>query len=385
MERDARPRRTLRPRPCRLGAALLLVVAAGSYHGLHAGAPHETRFYSTASAPADFAGARPRVLNISAAREQLIAAPSDPTVVRTAEGPALEPPAPAPEPRRELAPESSGVTQLATATESVSPLPRLVPDRVEPMASPEAAPSSPPPIVPETVDPAVAAVNQAKQTIAQARQRYTQIHDYSCLFTKRERVDGAMTPLYVMSMKAKARPTSIYFKFMRPYEGREAIYVQGRNNGRVMVHDVGIGKLLAGTLALDPRSPRAMEDNRHPITEAGLGYLIETIHSRWNVEMRAGETQVSVRSGAKVGNRPCTMVDSTHPQRQNHYLYHKVRVYFDDEHGLPIRYEAYDWPRRPGQAPDLLEEYTYQNLRLNVGLTEADFDPSNAAYSFGRF
>lgn len=297
--------------------------------------------------------------------------------------PALEPPAAdtaaaAPAPSRAVSPEP-GVTRLATATESTSPLPRPALDRLE------ATPATPPAIVPEEVDPAVAAVNQAKQTISRARQRYAQIQDYSCMFTKRERVEGTLTPLYIMAMKARARPTSIYFKFVRPYEGREAIYIHGRNNGRVLVHDVGFGKLLAGTLALDPRSPRAMEDNRHPITEAGLGYMIETIHARWNAEMKAGETQVSIRSGGRVGNRACTVLDSTHPRRQAHHLFHKVRIYFDDEHGLPIRFEAYDWPRHPGQAPDLLEEYTYANLRLNVGLSDTDFDPSNEAYSFGRF
>jgi len=39
----------------------------------------------------------------------------------------------------------------------------------------------------------------------------------------------------------------------------------------------------------------------------------------------------------------------------------------------------------PGAAPELVEEYTYLDLRTDVGLTDRDFDPRNAAYSFGRF
>ncbi len=53
--------------------------------------------------------------------------------------------------------------------------------------------------------------------------------------------------------------------------------------------------------------------------------------------------------------------------------------------GLPIRFEAYDWPTRPLVEPELAEEYTYTDLKLNVGLKEVDFDVANAAYSFGRF
>jgi hypothetical protein len=45
-----------------------------------------------------------------------------------------------------------------------------------------------------------------------------------------------------------------------------------------------------------------------------------------------------------------------------------------------VRYESYDWPRTPGGQPELIEEYTYLNLKFNVGLTDADFDRGNPAY-----
>ena len=79
-----------------------------------------------------------------------------------------------------------------------------------------------------------------------------------------------------MSMKARTRPRSVYLKFRQPAAGREAIYVEGRNDGKVLAHDVGLGRLIAGTLHLDPDGSRAMEDCRHPITEAGIGPLLET-------------------------------------------------------------------------------------------------------------
>ena len=49
---------------------------------------------------------------------------------------------------------------------------------------------------------------------------------------------------------------------------------------------------------------------------------------------------------------------------------------------IPVRYIAYDWPARPGDPPDVFEEYNYLDLKLNVGLTDADFDPHNPAYNF---
>jgi hypothetical protein len=49
---------------------------------------------------------------------------------------------------------------------------------------------------------------------------------------------------------------------------------------------------------------------------------------------------------------------------------------------IPIRYVAYDWPAREGAKPEVLEEYNYLDLKVNVGLTDADFDPRNPSYNF---
>ncbi len=85
-----------------------------------------------------------------------------------------------------------------------------------------------------------------------------------------------------------------------------------------------------------------------------------------------------------MGNRRCTLIESVHPQRGPDFLFHKVKLYIDQEHGLPIRFEAYDWPRQSGASAELLEEYSYLDLKLNVGLHDHDFDPANKQYSFGR-
>ena len=86
-----------------------------------------------------------------------------------------------------------------------------------------------------------------------------------------------------------------------------------------------------------------------------------------------------------VAERPCQMIETTHPEKNARFLFYRVRLYIDKEIGLPVRFEAYDWPRNKGAQPDLAEEYTYGNLKLNVGLTDADFDATNSAYSFGHF
>ncbi len=349
----------------------------------------EPHYYSTAAPPEHFPGPMPEQLGNALAMlvmDGISEAETNPVPEAEAEAEEMDDspigPAPLPSPAalndREAKPEAEpAAPRLASAL----PDPDVVPssnlsDRnvreLPPM--PEAAPPTP------ESDP----VGFALHTMQLCRERFQLVRDYTCVFVKRERIKGRLSVPNVLTMKARTEPHSIYFKFQKPSAGREAIYVEGRHNGQALVHDVGFGKLLAGTLALDPLGSRAMDGCRHPITEAGIGHMIETIIEGWEAEMSPGETLVEYKN-VKVNDRSCLMIVSTHPRQQPDFLFHQVRVYIDREFGLPIRFEAYDWPTRPGVEPLLIEEYTYHNLRLNVGLTEKDFDPSNKAYSFGRF
>ncbi len=226
---------------------------------------------------------------------------------------------------------------------------------------------------------------KAIRMIGECKVKLASVQDYTCTFHKRERINGRLTTPHVMAFKSRLAPKSFYFKFQHPKTGREAIFVAGRNSNKVVAHDVGLGKFLAGTLHLDPLGSMAMEDNRHPITEAGLGNLIENVYRRWNAELKPEESLLKFHPSMQVGTRVCTMIESVHPQKSPKYLFHMVRLYIDHENGLPIRFEAYDWPRSKGVVPELMEEYTYLDLKLNVGLTDMDFDPANAGYAYGRF
>ncbi len=274
------------------------------------------------------------------------------------------------------------------AAESPAPLPPPAPQRLAAntpdTAAPKLARPAPAPSVSAEVPVARDTIAEAKAAIASCRATYAKVRDYSCTFFKREQLDGRMSGQNVMQMKARTSPMSVYFKFVKPTAGREAIYVHGSHGGKAVVHDVGIGKLLAGTLKLDPKGEMAMDGCRHPITEAGIGNMIETIATAWDKELHANESVVTMHGNLKVGDRRVFVIESVHPRKNPGFLYHKVKVYIDTELNLPIRFEAYDWPK--GNRPaELVEEYIYSNLKLNVGLTSRDFDPANSSYSFGRF
>ena len=49
---------------------------------------------------------------------------------------------------------------------------------------------------------------------------------------------------------------------------------------------------------------------------------------------------------------------------------------------MPIYYASWSWPAPSSAEPILEEEYTYRNVKVNVGLDDQDFDIDNPDYRF---
>ncbi|MBN1588235.1 MAG: DUF1571 domain-containing protein [Pirellulales bacterium] len=221
--------------------------------------------------------------------------------------------------------------------------------------------------------PLMPALRWANRGLQQMDQDY---HDYSAVLVKRERgTDGKLGEEQWMHIKIRHKPFSVYMLFLKPrnLKGQEVIYVEGANNGNMLAHGTGI-KAALGTLSLKPTSPIAMRDQHYPITELGLRNLIERLLEVGSNDTRYRECEVKFFEGAKINQRDCTCIQVVHPVPRRSFLFHMARIYVDRELNVPIRYESYDWPKEPGGDPELIEEYTYLNLKINNGFTDSDFD-----------
>ena len=223
-----------------------------------------------------------------------------------------------------------------------------------------------------------------------------QVADYTCMLVKRERVDGRLLDHEYAELKLRHRqvrdgrivvPFSVYLKFFAPavVQGREVIFVEGRNNGELIARRGG-QRFAYMTASIDPLGALAMERNRYPITQVGIGSLIEEtlVVAEEELQTPAEELQFRQIDGVRMNGRSCRALQFTHPIRRDRYRYHVARVFVDEELDLPVRYAAYDWPDEDGGRPRLLEEYTYLNLKFNVGLTDEDFDHRNESYQFNK-
>ncbi len=257
--------------------------------------------------------------------------------------------------------------------------PLRVAERSEMVASPQAGiPAAQP-----NEHPLMPVLRWATSGIVQMRDN---IRDYSATLVKRERINGKLNDYEYLFVKIRHKPFSVYIGFLGPasLKGQEVIYVDGLNNGNMWAHTTGVRDTLVGTVSLRPDGMFAMQGQRYPLTEIGLVNLTHRLVEVGQQDASYGECEVKFYPGAKINNRLCTCIQVIHPVPRRNFRFHLARIFVDDQLSVPIRYESYDWPKEPGtlSEKDLLEEYTYLNLKINQGFTDLDFDRYNKNYRF---
>lgn len=202
---------------------------------------------------------------------------------------------------------------------------------------------------------------------------YTKVDNYTATFVKRERVGGELLPTETIRFKFK-KPFMVYMGWQKgPHEGREALYVQGRNDNKVTGHEGGFFGFV--TLNMDPNGPTAMRGNRHPITDVGIGRLIDIVTE--NMDRALSEKALDIRY---VGEEDMYGEKARHisvrlPDGRGYYG-GLIEIWVDESNGTPIKIEIYGWDG------SLWESYGYKDLVINPGIPDAEFSEDYKGYDF---
>jgi hypothetical protein len=221
----------------------------------------------------------------------------------------------------------------------------------------------------------------AVRLLKASRKSLDEIKDYEATFIKRERFsDGLKTQ--TMQIRLREQPFSVYLRCEEPNVGREILFVKGQNQNMLLAHEGSGIKSLVGSVSLAVDSPKAREDNRHPITDIGMRRLVERLAEEWELQSNYQECDVRYYPDAKIGGVSCPAIECSHPKPRRQFPFHVTRIYIDAKSNLPVRLENYDFPTQRGQEPPLAEEYTYVKIRTNVNFKDADFSSTNPQYKF---
>jgi len=195
---------------------------------------------------------------------------------------------------------------------------------------------------------------------------YAAVRDYTATYEKRERAID------------HGEPQTIRLSFRQPLDVRldwlddkgkvdqTAVYRSGLNDGKVIARRSGVLGGVVGTLHLDPRDKRALADSRHPITEVGIGLIIERV----NEDLKDGRVTSRPVVAEAVDGQPAYrfQLDTT-PGVPLFGIAGAGRaiVWVDATLKLPIKVEILD------AAGAMIERHQFRNLRLNVGLGDDVF------------
>ncbi len=250
-----------------------------------------------------------------------------------------------------------------------------------------AAKPVPPEVSPPSEHPLLAVLRYARKEQAYL---HANVRDFTCRLVKRERIGGILQDLQYIDIKAReevrsggqvVEPMAIYLQFVGPAKvaGRRVVYVAGRNNGKMLVRNGG-KHFEYVVVEIDPDGESARDESLVPITQSGftnvLNQMIGVLERHVKADVSAANTHVERIAGAKINHRACTLIRIVHPQKQEGLEFHQANVFVDDELHVPVRVDFSSWPTRPNQTPPLLAEYTYTELKLNVNLSDSDFDAS---------
>jgi outer membrane lipoprotein-sorting protein len=228
---------------------------------------------------------------------------------------------------------------------------------------------------PPTSAPAAAPEAEITRLLADAQKAYAAVNDYTATFIAQERIEGALRGRQVGIIKFK-KPFAVYLKRSEgPQAGLQGLYVKGQNDGKMLVRKGGILGLV--TFRLDPKSKLVLDDNRHPITEAGIGFSLDLIEANRKRAVAEGCARVRRLPDDRKAQPPGIRYELIAEADQSAgYYCRRAIVTLDPKNRLMIAVQVYDW------KDQLIEDYRFLNLRLNVGLTDMDFSPKNPEYGF---
>ena len=217
--------------------------------------------------------------------------------------------------------------------------------------------------------------------------------NYTATVFTRERVKGVLLDPQVMMLKIRHQPLSLYLKWLIGDKGRELLYVQGQNNGNMIVKVGGIKGKLLPALKLAPTGNLALKEARHPVTEIGLLELARQLIEKRKRDLESdGGFRCEMLADRQVDGRPCYGFVQRFASPTDSPEYRKCVLLIDKQQCLPVYLQNFTWPETD-PAPDsqdeldqatLVEHYQYSDVQFEQRLADVDFDRKNKAYNFRR-
>jgi hypothetical protein len=228
------------------------------------------------------------------------------------------------------------------------------------------------------------AMNMHVLILQRGMEKFARVPFYRAKLFKQELVNGSLLEGQDIDLKMGHAPFSVYMKWRSGDKGRQAIYVDGQHDNKLLVQPGGVTGRLSGTLKIDPKGDLAMNESRHPVTKIGLVELAKEIYEVQSGNLQdATPFQCELTEDASFEDRPCFRFMVEYPSASVSKSYRKSEILIDKEFSMPVCVRNFGWGEEGKPASDdetLIEHYAYSEIDASEELTENDFDPKNKKY-----
>lgn len=218
----------------------------------------------------------------------------------------------------------------------------------------------------QTTESASGNLDEALTLARTAQDKLKEMPGYKCVYLRDERIANELNQNSLL-LTVLHEPFGALMEWVEPSskKGRKASYITGKNNGKMRV------KVGFATLPFDLDYSIKMKESRHTINETGLLNLMNRFVKSWEEEKLAGETNtlysdatIEATVSGKHYSHACRCIETDHPiSTKDKYVFHRVKIYFDKQSGLPVRMEGYDWPSGNETEGRLMERYSYFDVK----------------------
>jgi hypothetical protein len=218
-------------------------------------------------------------------------------------------------------------------------------------------------------------------------QHLREVIDYECVMIKQELLPSGMSKEQEIRVKFRHSPYSVYMEWQRnPGLATRVIYVKGRwTDSKAKNPDEGrelaiaqpgvIARIFVKSVKQPIHGRLAREASRRFLDDFGFQKTLDRLINISESAKDRNELKLVLVGESQFEDRPVWVIRRNLPYTEEGGLYpdRTAEILFDKEYRVPVAVYCYsDDDRLPEH---LIAKYEYRGIRMQVGLTDKDFDP----------
>jgi hypothetical protein len=227
------------------------------------------------------------------------------------------------------------------------------------------------------------AVRNPVQFLQRALERYRlSVRSYRAVFEKQEQIAGRLSDRQVIEIKFREQPFSVAMHWLlNPFRAERVLYVAGSrvtDDGRelALVRPTGVISVLVPRVTRDIHGADSAKASRRTIDEFGFANTLQLILDFSQLAAKRGELTLVYKGTSEIDGRPTYLFERKLPlPGKDGPQYPDCTLLFHIDKAWLLPVACYSFADENEQ--ELLGSYVYRDVRLNCGLTDADFTPES--------